>query len=162
MADAFNLDKYNCTPLPPRFWRVIHKGSQSKPEMGTGDLVARDKIRMISSELDLQEAVREHLTWKTRRKSSCFMSVFSDGDHAFHWAISIAMHRYPKEFEYDIIEIDTAKLPPGTRVLHAASLVNTLPVKLDCRPPKEDEYLILHRIPHEAILNPTESTELMP
>ncbi|KAH0495069.1 hypothetical protein TgHK011_008640 [Trichoderma gracile] len=154
MANDFNLDKFKCPSLPPRFWHVTHQQSQSKIDADTRDLVASDYTREISDESGLGQAAEKHLDWKTRRMRSCFISVFSDGQHASNWAMSIAMDRCPDDFKYDIVEIDTAKLPPGIPVLHALSLVNTLHLEVPRKAAPQDEYLFLHRIPHEAIVNP--------
>ncbi|KAL7823122.1 hypothetical protein V8C26DRAFT_385461 [Trichoderma gracile] len=149
MALSFNLDKYECIP-PPRLWHITHTDSQSKRELETQDLVAADSSRVILTRRRLKEAFKEQIDWGNR-KPTCFVSVHSDRQHALVWPKSFAGSRGSRKFSWDIVEIDTAKLPAGTRVFDATVLSQKLGVRHDY---SEHEYIFLHRIPHEAIVNP--------
>ncbi|KAI1131603.1 hypothetical protein F5Y10DRAFT_261984 [Nemania abortiva] len=143
MAAIFDLSTYQCTYLPNPLWRVTHSQSQSKQDPVTGDLVASDSDRKISDKSSLKQAVEEHFNWGSRRPS-CFLSVFKNKEHARRWA----KRRERTIGVVYIHEIDTNRLPLGTYIFDAASLVTSLGI---VHPYSDDELIFLHRIPSESL-----------
>ncbi|KAI0528366.1 hypothetical protein GGR58DRAFT_496221 [Xylaria digitata] len=143
MAAIFDLNTYKCTYLPETLWRVTHSQSQSRQEPFTGDLVASDSDRQISDKLSLKRAVEEHFNWGSRRPS-CFLSVFSSEQHALKWA----RKRETAIGTVYIHEIDTTRLPVGTYVFDAVSLVTSLDI---AHPHSTNELIFLHRIPGKCL-----------
>ncbi|KAJ8133257.1 hypothetical protein O1611_g361 [Lasiodiplodia mahajangana] len=136
MAVTFDLGTYECDDLPRTLWRVIHPQTQSRQDLVTGDLVARDSDREISDESSLTQVAKEHFNWNSRQ-ASCFLSVFSDEDHARNWARL-------RKGKVDIHEIDATKLPLDTCVFDATSLARSLGI---VHPYSTHEFIFLHRIP---------------
>jgi hypothetical protein len=85
MTEPWNINPYKCTHPPKTLWKVIHSGTQSQRDLFTGDLIASDSTRIIRDESELKQAVEAHIDW-LGRQPSCFLSVFSDEQHARNWA----------------------------------------------------------------------------
>ena len=139
MAKSIDLSDYQCVELPRRLWRVTHGNSQSRWEKDTGHLVAADQLREFHNGRGLKEAVEEHINWHSS-EPSCFLSVFSDEDHARKWAAQ----REKKNPPAYIHEIDTTRLPVSAYVLDMEVLMAKLDIK---NPYPAHELLFLHRIP---------------
>ncbi len=109
------------------------------------DLVAVDKLSKFHDEDELKKAVEKHVDWYSGQPS-CFLSVFTDENHACNWA----KQREDRDLSVYIHEISTARLPFfGTYVLDIELLI----AKLDIyHPYSENELLFLHRIPSWSIV----------
>ncbi|KAI0851656.1 hypothetical protein F5Y00DRAFT_274569 [Daldinia vernicosa] len=145
MTESWNLNPYKCTHPPKTLWRVIHSGTQSRRCPSTGDLIASDSTRIIRDEPELKQAIEKHINWWSRQPS-CFLSVFSNRQHARNWA----EQRGATQSRVDIYEIDTTRLPPDTYLFDVDSLKATLGF---VHPASTHEFLFLHRIPARAIVS---------
>ncbi|KAL2255625.1 hypothetical protein VTK26DRAFT_2985 [Humicola hyalothermophila] len=132
------LDQYRRVDLPRKLWRVTHRNTNSRIQ--DGDMVAADPERELRNALDLKNAVQNHINWRSRQPS-CFLSVFTDADHAHNWA-------WKTRAPVRIYEIKTDSLPASTYILDVEVIVKTL--NIDYRY-SANELLILHRIPLSAI-----------
>ncbi|MBE3043948.1 hypothetical protein IMZ48_15520 [Candidatus Bathyarchaeota archaeon] len=137
----FNLDTYKCVNFTGKLWRVTHSSSQSHWDRSTFHMVAANDPGTFPNKASLKEAVEAHIDWKSR-KTSPFLSVFSDEGHARQWAL----WRNPPVY---IHEIDTTHLPTGPSILlDMEVLMAELKIKHEF--PKH-ELLFLHRIPYGLI-----------
>ena len=155
MAPAFDLGRYECTPLPEKLWRVTHGNSQSSWENYTGDLVAADLTLLFYDKAKLQEAVQAHVDWNKGSPRSCFLSVFTNENHAFNWASLVDQRRAYKPVY--ILEIETARLSVDPKTMSGAVLdMEVLKDRLGIENPwSKHELLFLHRIPSDAIVSHT-------
>ena len=152
MTEPWNLNPYKCTHLPKTLWKVIHCGTQSQTDPFTGDLIASDSTRIFSDSSELKQAIEAHIDWWSRQPS-CFLSVFSDEQHARNWA----KQREQTQSEVYIYEINTTKLPIDAFVLGIDLLKVTLGI---VHPSSTHELLFLHRIPAQAMISKTSLGEI--
>jgi len=152
MSEPWNLNPYKCTRLPKTLWKVIHSGTQSQQDPFTGDLIASDSTRIIRDESELKQAIEAHIDWWSRQPS-CFLSVFSDEQHALNWA----KQREKTQSEVYIYKIDTTNLPTDTYLFDVDSLKATLGF---VHPTSTHEFLFLHRITAQAIVSKRDLGEI--
>jgi hypothetical protein len=150
MQSSQILDSLKCTSPPSRFWRVNHGGSQAHHD-NNGDLVA-NSTSTPSTLQELKQAVDDHLDWRNPQPS-CFLSVFSDRQHARNWA----SQRGGREWQVSIYEIDTVRLQ-DVYIFKLEQLI--LPLEISPSRDYAHEYLILHRIPNRAVTSRLELGEL--
>jgi hypothetical protein len=145
---SFNLQDY-ARPhdsLPGVLWRVTHPNSQHKLDPTTGEMSARARSDdAISDEASLKQRVSHHFSWSSR-EPSCFLSVFTDEEHARNWAGCCV--RNTGDFQVYITPIITAMLPATAQVFDATSLHKRL--RIYHRYP-EHEVMFLHRIPWQSL-----------
>ncbi|KAH8751692.1 hypothetical protein F5883DRAFT_577888 [Diaporthe sp. PMI_573] len=147
MAETFDLSSYKCERLPQFLWRVTHSETRSVGH------VASHSRRTFRDLNDLKAAVSTHVFWL--HQPSCFLSTFSDREHAMRWAKSRARKNTPAVTAPDdqsvkIHKIDTSKLPIGKQVISMDSFKSLLDFTYNY---SEHEYLVLHRIPTESIVS---------
>ncbi|KAF5009711.1 hypothetical protein FDECE_4057 [Fusarium decemcellulare] len=138
-----DLDSYRCTEPPQFLWRVTHSGSQSS--WLNRDMVSSNDKRTFKDSSEFKEAVCGHSNWNSCRRS-CFMSAFSDYGHAWNWA----QQRKRRHKSIRILKIDVAQLSTETCLFNMAHLISEL--RFTYSFPKH-EYLILHRIPAQAMVD---------
>ena len=150
MAQAFDLRDYMCTNLPKTLWKVMHENSQAQ-EGPRGHLVAANQGPSFHDKAGLEEAVQAHIIWKSWSPPSCFVSVFTDKEHALRWAKRVRQIDKPAY----ILEIDTAELTVDPRTMAGAILdMKVLKEELDIDNPWwKHELLFLLRIPGPAIIS---------
>jgi hypothetical protein len=145
---SFNLQDY-ARPhdsLPGVLWRVTHPNSQHELNPINGEMWARVRSgNAISDEASLKQRISDHFNWSSR-KPSCFLSVFTDEEHARNWAGRCV--RNTGDSQVDITPIITAKLPATAQVFDATSLHKRL--RIYYRYP-EHEVMFLHRIPWQSL-----------
>ncbi|KAI0390680.1 hypothetical protein F5Y17DRAFT_47988 [Xylariaceae sp. FL0594] len=142
MAEGFDLDDYTCKDMPSTLWRVTHPQTQSK--FLAKSFVAADYTRIFSDESSLKTALEEHFRWANRLPTP-FLSCFSDERHARSWA-DWAQRRKGTACTH---EIDTTNLvSSGVHIFCAETVAARLGI---AHKYAEDEYIFLHRIPHEAL-----------
>lgn len=105
------------------------------------EIVASNTTLKPQTEAKLKQAVEHHLDWYNPRLS-CFLSMFSDWQHYRNWASQRS------DADIYIIEVDITKLN-HSYVFQAKHMISELGI-LHSRSP-EHEYLILHRIPRNAL-----------
>jgi hypothetical protein len=95
------------------------------------------------------ELLRNHFVWRCKIPSP-FISLFRDKDHARRWAAPLITAN--PGMVCSLYEIDPARLAEGI-IFNASQLVDVFEVRLPfaARSRTEDEYLVLQRIPKEAI-----------
>lgn len=142
-AEPFTLDEYGCVDPPKRLWRVTHGNSQSQLDHD-GNHLAADDSRVFHDEVELKEAVQHHIDWWSSRPS-CFLSVFSDENHAANWAAQ----REKRDPPAYIHEIDTTLLF-GVQVLDMELLMDKLEIE---HPYSAHELLFLNYIPAHCIVH---------
>lgn len=144
MAEPFSLDDYKCVELPEKLWRVTHGNSQSRWDKHTGHLVASDQSRKFYNKAGLKKAVESHINW-WGPKPSCFLSVFSDKDHARRWAAKCEK-KHPPAYIHEIV---AECLPGGPSIVLDMEM---LMAKLDIKNRySAHELLFLHRIEYWSI-----------
>lgn len=147
MAETFDLSAYQCKHLPKFLWRVTHSETRSAGHVASD---SRQTFRDLS---DLKAAVSAHVSWL--HQPSCFLSTFSDREHAMRWAKNRARQNAPAVTTPDyqsvkLHKIDTSKLPIGKQVISMDSFKSLLDFTYNY---SEHEYLVLHRIPTESIVS---------
>jgi hypothetical protein len=147
MAETFNLKDYTRAhdTLPDVLWRVTHPKSQHEVHPAAGDMWARD-LRLISDEASLAQAAKNHFSWYCY-EPSCFLSVFTNEDHARNWA-RVVGGRQKSDEEIYITRIITAMLPTDILVFDATDLSNKLGIEHEY---SEDEVIFLHRVPWQSL-----------
>ncbi|KAL2062302.1 hypothetical protein VTL71DRAFT_6568 [Oculimacula yallundae] len=148
MAEPWNIEHYKCTQPPVTLWRVVHSGTQSHISPRTKYHLASERTRKIENVSQLKVAIEDHIDWGSCQQSF-FISVFSNKQHAIHWASRLQQRREPSNAYIKIYEIDTARLPLDSCLLDLDSLKNTLEI---VHPNSTDEYLFLRYIPSMAIV----------
>jgi hypothetical protein len=151
MNETLNLNNYDHKSyqyFPRILWRVEHSATQSLRNLRTGDLIASDDTRTFSDEAALRQAVEAHFDWGNRQQS-CFLSVFSDEQHARNWMKQ--RESSGTGLEVYIYKIDTARLPDG---VYAFTMdVVRSKIGIVNPPSNNDEVLFLHRIPGRAVVS---------
>jgi hypothetical protein len=125
--DSFNLHDY-ARPhdsLPALLWKVTHPKSQHTLNHRTGEMSARCDDT-ISDEASLKQRVSDHFRWSCR-EPSCFLSVFTNKEHARNWA---KLRLEEPGHEVYITPIITAMLPATAQVFDATSLSERLGISL--------------------------------
>ncbi|KLU89512.1 hypothetical protein MAPG_08483 [Magnaporthiopsis poae ATCC 64411] len=135
----FDLDSYRCHSPPATLWKVKHWNSQFKRDELSGDLVAADPTREITTKLRLSFAAQDHFKWENRRPT-CFQSTFSCYNHARNWGNGVRW--------IEIYEIDTTNLSDGVYIFDAKELASRMRIPYKHG---ENEFIFLHRIPGSAI-----------
>ncbi len=126
MELPFNLGDYEIShdDLPNVLWRVTHSKSQYRPDPATGDHLARYMaIDAITDEASLKLRAANHFDWNSR-EGSCFLSAFTDKEHATNWARM--RHHDSCNGEVYITRIITTMLPTDAHVFDATWLSNKL------------------------------------
>ncbi|KAJ0100683.1 hypothetical protein J7T55_002026 [Diaporthe amygdali] len=154
MVETFDLSSYECEQLPQFLWRVTHSETQSLGYM------ASDSTQTFQNPGHLKDAVSIHIHW--RHRPSCFLSTFSDRDHAINWAKdrfrrNTQAGTTPDDQIVEIHEIDTTNLSIGTHVIAMDWLKSALHLTYDY---SKHEYLILHRIPTESVVRVQSLSEI--
>ncbi|KAK1834052.1 hypothetical protein QBC39DRAFT_252969, partial [Podospora conica] len=104
----------------PRYvWRVVHAGTQSWPDDSELLLVSGAAWRdpsITGDNMDLftfLQKMANHVDWYNRDGPSCFLSVFTNADHAQQWGLGRNEQGNGPVQGY---MIDTALLPAGVRL----------------------------------------------
>ncbi|EJT68404.1 hypothetical protein GGTG_14023 [Gaeumannomyces tritici R3-111a-1] len=87
MAEAFDLDSYRCTSLPPKVWKVWHLNSQFAWDPDSRAFMAADKTCQIRSESSMRRAIDP-------KKLDATVYVFDAGFLVAKLGIS---HRYAED-----------------------------------------------------------------
>jgi hypothetical protein len=149
-TEAFDLSNYKATWIPPRLWRVTHSNSQCRRD---GEhIVAADTTTTFRNEAELRAAVEAHLVWHSSQPKSCFLSTFWDEEHARNWG----NRRQDGEKTVKLHTIDTTDLPKDFPIFE----LNDLTAKLNIQFKSEHEYLILHRIPSQCLVESRKLAEI--
>ncbi|OIW30056.1 UPF0075-domain-containing protein [Coniochaeta ligniaria NRRL 30616] len=143
MVDRF-LGRIPYFSLPPRktTGREVFRHTLSD-DLATDELLAR----YMPSNLDgktLWEKAKNYFNWYSR-EASCFLSVFTDEDHARNWANKLRMEADEKAYRTRII---TALLPPDIHIFDAAKLQEQLGISPAI---SQNELLFYCRIPWQSL-----------
>lgn len=138
-----------CIPnlrLPSTLWHVQHYDSRSI-SLTSGGFQARNPLLDIRSCEALKAEAATHFVWNTREWDSCFLSTFDNQQHAERWAkMKYKKPPYNSILKQPVMiyELDTSKLPPGTKILQATALCKALDID---HPYKEHEWIFHQQIP---------------
>jgi len=136
---------------PKFFWKVTHYNTQSWEHPFTRDLIAVDSLRVITTEEELKRAVANHASWASKQPS-CFLSVFSNWQHAYNWAQKITSNGSRLcEPPVVIHTIKCSLLPSSCVVLEMEHLRRVWPGPLAFHEHSRNEWIFLHKIPKQAI-----------
>ncbi|KAK3401392.1 hypothetical protein B0T20DRAFT_466463 [Sordaria brevicollis] len=133
--------------LPPKLFYVRHGCSQPYPTVD-GGFISQAPNRDIRDPRELKENAIKHFEWRNRNWNSCFVSVFGDQDHAESWGRKLATQHGQPTMLY---ELDTSQLPPGTMVLNAWLLCDSLGID-HLWNDDNDEYLFYKGIPGSCVV----------
>ncbi|KAL0467516.1 hypothetical protein QR685DRAFT_574316 [Neurospora intermedia] len=131
--------------LPPKLFYVRHGRSQAYPT-ADGGFVSRAPDRDISDEGELKKNATMHFDWTNWGWESCFISAFSDQEHADRWG-----RRACPGFPVTTYALDTQRLPPGTLVLNAFMLCMALGISNAYNENSKDEFLFYKGIPGSCV-----------
>ncbi|KAH7024973.1 uncharacterized protein B0I36DRAFT_387373 [Microdochium trichocladiopsis] len=140
--------------LPTTLWRVQHRWSQSRLDQATNDYLAAAQ-RPISSNVvhdrDLRAAVERHVVWSDWSARSCFLSTMSCEMHMRNWVTKTGV-RDPVLLKIDVETLLRAVEPRFREgaVLDMEWLKEEWGLDYGYA---RDEYLIVNRIPREAIVS---------
>jgi hypothetical protein len=156
MNEALDLNDFTVKAqrrsLPEYMWRVRHPLTQSTIDRETKDHYAADHCSNSDpprNHQELYDLVHAHITWRPYLVSP-FLSLFANEQDAYDWARTwerIGMDRS----DIVIHKINTSKLDEDAVVFSMKYLEGRLGIKRYV--PWDGEYLILNRIPHEAIFS---------
>lgn len=147
------------TAIPDRFYRVHHEKAQTLYDFGTG-FSAKNQTTILNYTTSLCRFGLAHIHQQTNI-SSPFISVYDNLAHAEHVARNWAQHKQHATF---VVTIDTRHLARGP-IFRAADLLRgeseRNEVNLSSREAAGNEwlhwgeYLVLYRIPPQAVQNQT-------
>ncbi|KAK3311686.1 uncharacterized protein B0T15DRAFT_522251 [Chaetomium strumarium] len=130
--------------LPEVLWRVTRPIFQ-RTQRVTGELWARDMPKTLLEREDLLRNVRNHFDWSSL-KHTCFVSVFTDEDHARCWANKLRVyHGHQPMCRTRII---AALLPDDIRIFDARKLREDVGPDLML---SQGELLFFSRIPWQSL-----------
>ena len=145
-----SVHAFGCTTIPPNLWRVQHNESRASFERN-GDLVAALSNYIGGNESTFRNHLTMHLRWGYSKVESPFLSVFGDREEAMRWARARQDWLDKQTSVYasvKLFQINCCSLRQSV-VFRVDDLLARLDISLDRD--TSHEYLILHRIPANAI-----------
>ncbi|KAL2133155.1 hypothetical protein VTI74DRAFT_2816 [Chaetomium olivicolor] len=145
MTDRFDLGNYTVPydKLPGVLWRVTHGDSQHRRDPKFGELVAADYTHVFTDEDGLRKAAANHFKWSCREKS-CFVSAFSDKQHAVMWAQRRKSPVYITPIVTSGLKVAADYGAASVHIFDATELSKRLDIPHEY---SKHEFIFLHRIP---------------